>query len=106
MAETLAVDIDGNPRGADVTTVADTGIPIFGLTVDMGAFEFPVGDGGPTECDCPADVAPPGGNGTVNVDDLIAVIVAFGACPPADPTEPEPDRLDGGKPSGSGQTLR
>jgi len=30
---------------------------------------------------CPADIAPPGGNGAVNVDDLLAVINAWGACP-------------------------
>ena len=30
---------------------------------------------------CPADIAPAGGNGTVNVDDLLAVINAWGACP-------------------------
>ena len=30
---------------------------------------------------CPADIAPPGGNGTVNVNDLLAVINAWGACP-------------------------
>src|SRR5258705_7721289 len=30
---------------------------------------------------CPADIAPPGGNGTVNVDDLLAVITSWGPCP-------------------------
>jgi hypothetical protein len=29
----------------------------------------------------PADIAPPGGDGVVNVDDLLAVIFAWGACP-------------------------
>jgi len=29
---------------------------------------------------CPADIAPVGGNGTVNVEDLLAVIGAWGAC--------------------------
>jgi len=28
----------------------------------------------------PADIAPPGGNGVVNVQDLLAVISAWGAC--------------------------
>jgi hypothetical protein len=29
---------------------------------------------------CAADLSPPGGNGTVNVDDLLAVINAWGPC--------------------------
>jgi hypothetical protein len=31
---------------------------------------------------CPADVTPPGGNGAVNVDDLLTVINNWGNCPP------------------------
>jgi hypothetical protein len=30
---------------------------------------------------CPADIAPSGGNGLVDVDDLLAVINTWGACP-------------------------
>jgi hypothetical protein len=30
---------------------------------------------------CPADIAPPGGNHVVNVDDLLAVITGWGPCP-------------------------
>jgi hypothetical protein len=30
---------------------------------------------------CPADIAPPGGDGAVNVNDLLAVINGWGACP-------------------------
>lgn len=29
----------------------------------------------------PADIAPPGGNGVVDIDDLVAVITTWGACP-------------------------
>ncbi|MEM7229902.1 MAG: hypothetical protein AAF432_13915 [Planctomycetota bacterium] len=29
---------------------------------------------------CDADIAPPGGNGTVNSDDIVALLVQFGAC--------------------------
>jgi choice-of-anchor C domain-containing protein len=29
---------------------------------------------------CPADIAPPGGNGMVNIDDLLSVINAWGPC--------------------------
>jgi hypothetical protein len=31
---------------------------------------------------CPADIAPPGGNDVVNVEDLLAVIGNWGACAP------------------------
>ncbi len=30
---------------------------------------------------CPGDITPAGGNGTVNIDDLVAVLNAFGPCP-------------------------
>jgi parallel beta-helix repeat protein/predicted outer membrane repeat protein len=33
-------DLDGNARIADDPATADTGIAVFGLTVDMGAYEF------------------------------------------------------------------
>ena len=29
----------------------------------------------------PADIAPPGGDGVVNIDDLVQVITHWGACP-------------------------
>jgi len=29
---------------------------------------------------CPADITPAGGNGVVNIDDLVAVLNAFGPC--------------------------
>jgi hypothetical protein len=35
----------------------------------------------PAEALCPADIAPPGGNGAVDVDDLLAVISGWGPCP-------------------------
>jgi hypothetical protein len=34
---------------------------------------------------CPADIAPPGGDGAVNVNDLLAVINAWGPCPTSGP---------------------
>ena len=39
---------------------------------------------------CPADIAPPDGNGVVNVDDLLLVINSWGGCPgcPADIAPP------------------
>jgi len=35
----------------------------------------------PEGLECPADVAPPGGDGTVDVLDLLAVLAAWGDCP-------------------------
>ena len=37
---------------------------------------------GPAVNPCPSDIAPSGGNGVVNVADLLAVITSWGACPP------------------------
>jgi hypothetical protein len=41
------------------------------------------GDGIPNRCECPADVTGPGGvsDGFVGIDDLFAIILAWGACP-------------------------
>jgi hypothetical protein len=44
------------------------------------------GDGVPDECQCPADVAQPQ-DGTVDVLDLVAVVLAWGRCPPACPAD-------------------
>jgi CxxC motif-containing protein (DUF1111 family) len=52
------------------------------------------GNGTPDECDCPTDCSPPGGNGQVNIDDLLAVINAFGAVGPND-CDVEPVNPDG-----------
>jgi hypothetical protein len=35
----------------------------------------------PAGAPCPADVAPPGGDGVVNVPDLLALLAAWGSCP-------------------------
>lgn len=63
-------DLDGNPRGVDDFSVPDTGIPVFGLTVDMGAYEFQVGP-------CPADF---NGDGDVNANDLAQLLGSWGPC--------------------------
>jgi len=48
---------------------------------------------------CPADIAPAGGNGSVNVDDLLAVINAWGAC--GDPNNCPADIAPIGPPQGN-----
>jgi len=40
---------------------------------------------------CPWDCVPPGGNGVVNIDDLLAVINAFGGRGPCDSAPQNPD---------------
>ena len=62
------------------------------------------GDGIPDECQpppppsCIADIAPPGGNGLVNVDDLLLIINSWGTCVgncPADIAPPGPPHGNG-----------
>ncbi|MEM7228566.1 MAG: hypothetical protein AAF432_07095 [Planctomycetota bacterium] len=57
-----------------------------GMNFDIGAAEF---QGNPA--DCPADCAPLGGNGQVNVDDLVAVLLGFGTSGPCDIVPLTPD---------------
>ena len=73
--ELVPLDVDGNPRFAadDIEFDEGCGVPV---VVDMGAYEHP---GTPAECVRPGDVD---GNGTVNVLDLIAVLLVFGPCQP------------------------
>lgn len=73
IASSVFVDLTGSPRGVNDPAVADTGIPVFGLTVDLGAFERQA-------VACAA--ADSNGDGVVNIDDLVAVITHWGACAP------------------------
>lgn len=55
---------------------ADAGGPLTGGTFSLTGGFWP----GAVK-KCIPDIAPPGGNGFVNVDDLLAVINSWGACP-------------------------
>ena len=45
----------------------------------------------PNESTCPTDCAPPGGNGIVNIDDLLETLNAFGSAGPCDSAPANPD---------------
>jgi len=47
---------------------------------------------------CREDISPPGGNGTVNIDDLVLLINSYGDCPPS----PTPCSADNFPPGGDG----
>jgi len=84
IADEVFEDLDGNPRGVDHTDTSDTGIPVFGLVVDMGAYEFqqPCEDG---TASCAGDITGSGGDkpdGVVDVFDLLEMLGNWGACPP------------------------
>jgi predicted outer membrane repeat protein len=79
--EPLPLDAFGNCRVLETPAVPNTGIPSTNdsAVVDMGAHEYRR----------PADIAPDIGDGVVDVDDLIALILHWGPCdPPADPAIP------------------
>lgn len=69
LLEFTPLDLDGHNRRKDIASVADS-----------GAGSAPIVDRGPYEAQppCPADI---NGSNSVNVDDLLAVITGWGACP-------------------------
>jgi hypothetical protein len=78
VAQEFFADLGGDQRGVDDPLSSDQGIAVFGLTVDMGAYEFQVE---PEPCDpptCPADLD---GSGDVGFGDILQVIGGWGACP-------------------------
>ncbi len=83
--EPLPVDMNGDARLA-------------GDALDIGAYDFPAaggaGGGGGTEL-CAADVAPPGGDGSIGVADISAFIAAFGSTCNDCPEDIEPNGGDG-----------
>jgi hypothetical protein len=66
-----AMDLDGQARVVDDPDTANTGVTLSGHTIDMGAYEVQLVN------TCPSDIT---GNGTVDVDDLLNVINAWGSC--------------------------
>jgi hypothetical protein len=72
IASLTGKDISGSARGVDDPTVPDFGVPVFGLTVDMGAYERQA------VSTCAADSDH---NNVVNIDDLLSVLAQWGACP-------------------------
>ncbi len=62
------LDCNGN-------TIPDLSEILQGTVADVNA------NGIPDVCECFSDITPPGGNGVVNIDDLVAILNGFGPCP-------------------------
>jgi hypothetical protein len=100
--EALACSDDACGTGSSLTHEV-TGPGLFRIRVGgakgaTGNAVLSIAFGGPEPTPCPADCAPDNGNGsfgnaTVNIDDLLAVINAFGA--PGGPCDVAPDNGDG-----------
>lgn len=90
----------GTSTGAAYQLAGTIGQPDAG-SMSGGSFEllggFWRGDAAPVPT-CPADIAPQGGDGLVNVSDLLAVINAWGDCP----APPSPCPADFVPPGGNG----
>jgi len=69
----------GAPMPSWLSTDFDQGAADIGLYAQIN---FPTAP-------CPADLTPVGGNGVVNIDDLVAMLNAFGLCPPFPANCPE-----------------
>ncbi|MEM7228363.1 MAG: hypothetical protein AAF432_06045, partial [Planctomycetota bacterium] len=57
-----------------------TGVTVKSLSVRISSVPVVTTTPGAFDPTCAGDVSPPGGNGVRNVDDLVAIILAFGAC--------------------------
>jgi len=75
IASSVFTDLDGLPRGVNDPDVPDTGVPVFGLVVDMGAYERQVAAAPST---CPGDLT---GDGLVSFEDLVELLGNWGPCP-------------------------
>ena len=63
----------GDPRGVNAP-VADTGKAVYGVTIDIGAYEIQAAATG----SCPWDTS---GDGTVGIQDFLGLLQNWGACP-------------------------
>ena len=68
-------DLGAQPRAVDAPNVADSGIPVLSLTVDIGAHEFQPDN---TGASCNGDV---NGNDVVGFEDIVLLLNAWGPCP-------------------------
>jgi DNA-binding beta-propeller fold protein YncE len=66
------------PLGAIIRMNLDGSLPEY-VETNLGLVNYLVLR--PEATPCAPDVAPPGGNGIVNVEDLVAVVLAWGECP-------------------------
>lgn len=69
-------DFDMNPRAVADPDTVDTGVPVYGITADMGAFELQVVPVGANPCPSDSD-----GDSMVGIQDFLNVLAAWGACP-------------------------
>jgi hypothetical protein len=76
VAELLSDDLAGDPRGVNIPATADTGVPILGICVDMGAFEVQQDCSGSSSCE--SDLT---GDNVVDTDDLFHLLGDWGPCP-------------------------
>ena len=93
----FTIDCSGGPSyGAMFDLHGTIGQPDATPTLTSASFELTGGfwaQGEPLGVPCPWDCSPPGGNGAVNIDDLLNVINAFGTSDPA--CDNAPDNGDG-----------
>jgi predicted outer membrane repeat protein len=86
VTEPLPLDAFGNARILEMPGVPNTGIPPLNggpAVIDIGAHEYRR----------PADIAPSIGDGAININDLLEVIIHWGPCPAV--SMPCPGDIDG-----------
>ena len=69
------------PENPDIIPIEISSLSLAGTNISDLAILDSHAVFGPTVPACPADIMPPGGNGQVNVQDLLAAITSWGPCP-------------------------
>jgi hypothetical protein len=77
-ADVMDLDNDGN-TSEGIPLDADGAGRVTGDSIDLGAFEH-----WPIIAACFGDIAPAGGNGVVNVDDIVSTVLSMGLCADCD----------------------